>query len=311
MGELKLLRAFRKGAPKHPWLRVGPGSDCAVLEWKPGRDLVYKIDQVVEGTHFVLSGREAATPREIGWKAMAKACSDIAAAGAWPVAATVAVNLRKGTPERVAMELYRGITACCRKYRFALAGGDFATSPQGMSVVVSLVGECPKGKAWTRSGAKPGDYLFVTGPLGGSRAKKHLTFQPRLEAAREIRKRLGNGVHACIDITDGLSRDLHHLCAESRVGAVLFETLLPYSAAARRIARSGRSALDQALSDGEDFELLLAVAPSALAALRKRERLRLPIHVIGRVSRAGRGVIIQRASGGYQRLADIGYEHRT
>jgi len=307
MGELKLLRAFRKGAPQHPWLRVGPGSDCAVLEWNSGRDVVYKIDQVVEGTHFLLKGSGAATPREVGWKAMAKACSDLAAAGAWPVAATVAVNLRKGTPERVAMELYRGITACCRKYKFALAGGDFATSPQGMSVVVSLLGECPKGKAWTRSGAKPGDFLVVTGPLGGSRAKKHLTFQPRLEVARELRRLLDHEVHACIDITDGLSRDLHHLCEESRIGAALLEDAIPYSATAKR----SKSPLKHALRDGEDFELLLAISEEGAKRLARRwKHERGELWPIGRVARAKEGTTLVRSNGVRERLSDVGYEHQ-
>ena len=304
MGELKLLRAFRQGAPKHPWLRVGPGSDCAVLKWHSKRDVVYKIDQVVEGTHFLLKGPEAATPRQIGWKAMAKACSDIAAAGAWPVAATVAVNLRKGTPERVAMGLYRGITDCCRKYKFALAGGDFATSPQGMSVVVSVLGECPTGKAWTRSGARPGDFLVVTGPLGGSRAKKHLAFQPRLEVARELRRLLGAHVHACIDITDGLSRDLHHLCEESRVGAVLLEESIPYSAAAQRAGKP----LQRALQDGEDFELLLAISREGAKRLAQRWKFSV-LYPMGIVTRASDGTSILRTSGKRESLADIGYEH--
>src|SRR5208337_3341747 len=113
MGELSLIKQFRAGAPAHPWVAVGPGQDCAILRWPPDRDLAFKIDQLVEGAHFMLHGPEAAAPSRIGWKAMAKACSDIAAVGFWPVAATVAVNLRKGTDERLVMEIYGGLTACC------------------------------------------------------------------------------------------------------------------------------------------------------------------------------------------------------
>ena len=106
MGELSLIEKFRAGAPQHPAIIVGPGSDCAVLNWPSSTDLLFKIDQVVEGTHFLLSGPEAATPRQVGWKAMAKTCSDIAAAGGWPIAAMVAMNVRKGTDESVVMGVY-------------------------------------------------------------------------------------------------------------------------------------------------------------------------------------------------------------
>jgi thiamine-monophosphate kinase len=244
MNELELIKSFRASAPKHPWLLVGPGQDCAVLRWKPDRDIAFKIDQIVEGTHFVLKGPDAAKPKQIGWKAMAKACSDIAATGYWPVAATVAVNLQKGSAAKLPLQLYAGLCACCKRYGFALAGGDISVSRNGLSVIVSLLGEGPKGKAWLRRGAKAGDVLLVTGTLGGSRGGRLLNFHPRLEEARAIRALIPDGVHACIDLTDGLSRDLHHLCEESNVGAELLEANIPFSPEALRSERSGkRSAL--------------------------------------------------------------------
>jgi thiamine-monophosphate kinase len=305
MGERALIRTFRKHAPTHPWLTIGPGQDCAALRWDGRRELVFKIDQVQEGTHFLLKGKERATPYQVGWKAMAKTCSDIAAAGCWPVAAMVAVNLKKGTDEKIALELYRGITACCRKYRFALAGGDLSASKNGLSVVVSLIGEGPRGAAWTRAGAKPGDLLYVTGTLGGSRAHKHLDFAPRLDEARAIRAALGKNVHACIDITDGLSRDLHHLCEESGVGAVIWERLVPLSAAARRDAHP----FARALSDGEDFELLLAVSPRARAKM-ERLKLRCGMTLIGCVARGTSAHVYTREKR-FVKLSDVGYEHGT
>lgn len=305
MSELSLIKKFRKHAPTHPWLRIGPGQDCAALTWEGSRELVYKIDQVQEGTHFLLRGKEAATPYQVGWKAMAKTCSDIAAAGAWPVAAMVAVNLKKGSDPKLAMELYGGITACCKKYKFALAGGDLATSANGLSVVVSLTGECPKAGMWTRSGGRPGDILFVTGALGGSRAKKHLDFQPRLDESKRIRAAAGSGVHACIDITDGLSRDLHHLCEESGVAALLWENLVPLS----REARADKKPFERALRDGEDFELLLAVSPAAAKKLQKL-KLRCGLTPIGFLAR-GAGISVFTREREFKRLADVGYEHRT
>ena len=310
MGELDLIRKFRAHAPTHPSVIVGPGQDCAILRWPAKQDLAFKIDQIVEGTHFLRSGPEAATAKQIGWKAMAKACSDIAATGYWPVAATVAVNLAKGTPPKVPLDLYAGICACCKRYGFALAGGDISVSKNKLSVVVSLLGSGPKNGAWLRRGAQPGDLLLVTGTLGGSRGGKHLTFDPRLDEARAIRKIIPEGVHACIDITDGLSRDLHHICEESRCGAEVFETEIPYSRAALNAAKSSRrSALARVLSDGEDFELLMAVEPRAAARVLKRWKLKTHLSVIGRILPAKSGCKLVREDGTKHALADIGYEH--
>ena len=305
MSELSLIRRFRRSAPAHRYVIVGPGQDCAILRWPPGRELAFKIDQIVEGTHFVLKGPEAATPRQVGWKAMAKACSDIAAAGCWPVAATVAVNLSRGCGDRLALELHRGIAACCKRYRFALAGGDISVSKNRLSVAVSLLGEGParkSGKAWTRAGAMPGDILFVTGTLGGSRGGKHLDFKPRLDEARAIRSIVPTGVHACIDITDGLSRDLFHLCEESGCGAEIVESAVPLSADAT---------FNQALHDGEDFELLLAVAPSAAKKLKRQWKLTTPLTRIGRILPRRAGCRLVRADGSTGPLPNVGYEHRT
>jgi thiamine-monophosphate kinase len=312
MGELSLIAKFRASAPGHPWLLAGPGHDCAVLRWNARRDLAYKIDQVVEGTHFVLSGSGAASPRQVGWKALAKACSDIAAAGCWHVAAAVAINLQKGSDEKLALEIYKGICDCCRRFSFALAGGDMAVSRNKLSLVVSMLGEGPRSGAWLRRGARPGDDLLVTGTLGGSLTGKHLAFTPRLKEARRMRQIIPKGVHACIDITDGLSRDLHHLCSESRCGAVIFQEQLPFSRAALSIQkRTGRSALAQVLSDGEDFELLLAVEPHAAVKLFKEWDLPVPLTHIGVIQPLKKSCVLIDRAGNACSLRDVGYEHNT
>lgn len=310
MGELSLIKKFRAEAPTHPWIVVGPGHDCAVVRWPADRDQAFKIDQVVEGTHFVLSGSGSATPRQVGWKAMAKTCSDIAATGFWPVAAIVAVNLRRGSDEKIALELYEGLVDCCRKFSFGLAGGDIAVSDNGLSVIVSLLGEGPKGGAWLRSGAKPGDWLLVTGTLGDSvRSGRHLTFSPRLEEARKIRDICGSGVHACIDITDGLSRDLHHLCNESDTGAELFAEKIPCSAISRNNMQ-GALCIEHALSDGEDFELLMSVEPQAAKQLLNVWSGPVGLTHIGIVLPRSQGLSL--LSGGIRTpLPDKGYEHRA
>lgn len=309
MGELSLLQKFRAESPAHPWIVVGPGQDCAIVRWPADRDQAFKIDQVVEGTHFVLSGPGAATPWQVGWKAMAKACSDIAAAGFWPVAATVAVNLRKGSDEKIALELFEGLSACCRRFSFGLAGGDLATSENGLSVIVSLLGEGPKGGAWLRSGAKPGDALLVTGALGGSvKSGKHLEFTPRLAEARTIRQICGDGVHSCIDITDGLSRDLHHLCDESKCGAILFEDKIPLACVTHKDLQ-GTTCIVDALADGEDFELLMAVEPESAKQLLNVWSSPIALTQVGVIQ--GSGCELLAADGTRKPLPDIGYEHRT
>jgi thiamine-monophosphate kinase len=186
VGELKLIKHFRAHAPRHPWITVGPGQDCAVLNWPAKRELVFKIDQVVEGTHFTLSGPGAATPRQVGWKALAKACSDIAAAGCWPVAAMVAVNLRRGTDKRLALEVFEGLRACCERFRIGLAGGDVSVSKNGLSVAVSLIGEGPKRRAWTRRGARA-RLLRHEGRPGARAARAR-----RARQCRSIRPRRGD-----------------------------------------------------------------------------------------------------------------------
>jgi hypothetical protein len=146
-----------------------------------------------------------------------------------------------------------------QKYDIGLTGGDFSTSENGLSVSVSLLGRCPKGRAWTRGGAKPGDVLLVTGELGGSLASgKHWSFDPRLNVAKKVRELCPDGVHACIDITDGLSRDLWHICHESKCGARIVEMQIPLSP---------NETFQHALQDGEDFELLLAVEPASAPAI--------------------------------------------
>jgi len=310
MGELSLIQKFRAEAPAHPWIVVGPGHDCAVVRWPTDRDQAFKIDQVVEGTHFVLSGPGAATPWQVGWKAMAKTCSDIAACGFWPVAATVAVNLRRGGDEKIALELYEGLVACCRKFSIGLAGGDIAVSDNGLGVTVSLLGEGPKNGAWLRSGAKPSDWLLVTGSLGDSlRSGKHLEFTPRLEEARTIRQICGDGVHACIDITDGLSRDLHHLCNESDTGADVYAEKIP-SAVISRNNMQDALCIEHALSDGEDFELLLSVDPVAAKQLLNVWSSPVTLTQIGVVQPRDRGCNLVLGNN-VTPMPDKGYEHRT
>ncbi len=318
MSERALIRKFRAMAPGHPWLRVGPGDDCAILDWNPGRGLAFKIDQVVEGTHFLLKGEKAATAREVGWKAMAKTCSDLAATGYWPVAAMVSAAIPRNFTDEWVLELNQGLLDCCQRYAFAIAGGDIATGDCPLLISVSLLGEGPKGSddvdgPWLRSGAEEGDSLLVTGTLGGSLwNKRHIDFIPRLHEAHCIREMAPSGIHACIDISDGLARDLGHLCDESHCGVVLEETALPIHRDAFEAAKvSGKSPLEHVLSDGEDFELLLAVEPRVAQQLMVSWKHETPLRKIGRVVAFNQGRSILYGTGQQAELPDCGFEHLT
>lgn len=342
MPELSLLKYFRRHAPRHPWLSVGPGQDCAVLRWPANQPVVFKIDQLVEGVHFCSSGPQAATPRQIGWKAVAKTFSDAAAAGCMPIAIEVSLALPADHSEKFIKEIYAGLTACCRKFGAALAGGDLSASPAGVALstamlaVVPQSGRPPKGiktnenalSPWLRRGGRPGDVLFVTGSLGGSLTGKHLRFMPRINEASILREILGSAIHACIDVTDGLSRDLRHLCRESGCGAEIELVRLPISRAAQRSAAyaplltdmrdGGRTRakktlfpvpLLRALGDGEDFELLFAVAPEAAQRLERDWRHKTPVTRIGKLTVSRTGCSLLLPEGKTTNLPDIGYEH--
>jgi thiamine-monophosphate kinase len=214
-----------------------------------------------------------------------------------------------------AREIQAGLIACCRRFRFGLAGGDFSSGGAGVCVSVSLLGQGPaagaSGGPWLRSGAEAGDQLLVTGALGGSRGRKHLEFMPRLEEARRIRELAGAAVHAAIDLTDGLARDVIHMCQESLCGVELTEEALPVSELLRGPDRTSRSVLRRMLGDGEDFELLLALEAQAADRLLAAWDHPTPLTRIGRITPPAAGMTIRHRDGRSGELPDIGYEHLT
>ncbi len=237
---------------------AGIGDDTAVLR-SGKKDLLLTTDMLLEGRHFLL---KKATPFEIGWKAMAVNLSDIAAMGGTPVAAVVSLGAPASTTVKFLEEVYRGLRAAASRFGARIVGGDTNKSER-LTLAVTLLGEAKKGKAVLRSGAKPGDWVFVTGSLGGSYAsKKHLRFIPRLKEARWLAKNFR--LSAMMDLSDGLASDIHRIAEESGVGAVLNESTLPLS--------KGVRSAQQALTDGEDFELLFTLSPAGASRLLKRKR---------------------------------------
>src|SRR5262249_28267856 len=212
-------------------------------------------DMLLEGSCFLL---DEAGPRGVGRKAMAVNLSDIAAMAGQPVAAVVSVGLPRKGGMKLAEELYLGLREVADAFDTAVAGGDTNSWDGPLVLSVTLLGETTERGPVTRAGARPGDWLLVTGPLGGSILGHHLDFTPRVREALALHA--AAPLHALIDVSDGLAADVGHICAESRCGAVLRAESIPVSAAARSLD-DGRSPLEHALADGEDFELVCAVAP--------------------------------------------------
>lgn len=255
MGEFDYIAWLRQRTPDSRHVLVGPGDDCAVLS----SGQLVTTDMLLEGSHFVLAEHG---PRRVGRKAMAVNLSDIAAMGGRPLAAFVSVGLPRGkdpagslrSPEGLAEELYLGMREMADVFDTSIAGGDTNTWTGGLVVCVMLIGEPGPQGPILRRGAKPGDWLLVTGPLGGSILGKHLDFMPRVKEGLELQHHAS--IHAMIDISDGLAADAFHLCEESGCGLTLFAERIPISAAARTM----KTPLEHALSDGEDFELAFAVS---------------------------------------------------
>lgn len=265
-GEFEYIAWLRARTPTDARVLIGPGDDCAALAPSPV-PLLVTTDMLMDGTDFIL---EEVGPRRAGRKAMAANLSDIAAMAGIPTAAVVSVALPgnppppppslKGGVGQFAQELYLGLRDVADAFAVTLVGGDTNSWDGKLAISVTALGEATRRGAVTRAGAKPGDWLFVTGPLGGSILGHHLDFTPRVREALALHDTVN--LHAMIDISDGLAADVNHIREESNCGAVLFADAIPVADAARELSRtSGRSPLQHALGDGEDFELVFAVAP--------------------------------------------------
>ena len=245
-------RAFHPTRPQG--VRHGIGHDCAVLALPSrGSDLVLKTDAVVEGVHFL---RSTPAPR-VGRKALARALSDLAAAGATPRAALITAGCPDKTSAARLQSIYRGLAQTARRWGVAVVGGETVRTRQ-LLVSVSLLGTVPRGQSPHRGGARPGHLLFVTGTLGGSWPHRHLTFSPRLpEGQWLVRKKIPS---AMMDLSDGLGADLPRLARMSGIGFRLDPKKLPLAPGATT---------RQAATRGEDYELLFTVPENKAARLRK------------------------------------------
>jgi thiamine-monophosphate kinase len=283
VGEDDLVARLTRGLPLGPDVVVGPGDDCAVLRVPGARRLwqLLKTDVVVEGVHFTA----ATPPAAVGWKAAARAVSDIAAMGGRPTHAVVTAVAPGDTPASWMGAAYRGLVRCAKRYGFSLVGGETSGAPAGGARLlnVAMLGEVERRHCVRRSGARVGDVLLVTGKLGGSLASgRHLRFQPRVAETGWLVRHFRPT--AMMDLSDGLGRDLPRLAAASGVGWEIDTRLLPL--------HRGCSA-SHALLDGEDFELLFTLPKRrvrSLLAAWKQAFPTLPLTPIGSVARPGREV---------------------
>jgi len=288
LGEDAVVAALLRGLPSGRDVIRGPGDDCAVIGTPRGKLWqLLKADCVIESIHF----RPGEDAPKIGWKALARAVSDIAAMGGRPMHALVTLAISPDEDLKRATGVYAGLKKCAEKYGIAIVGGETARSPGPMFISVMLSGEVERRLCVFRSGGKPGDHLFVTGRLGGSLAGRHLTFEPRVEEARWLTRRLQ--LHAMMDLSDGLGADLPRLALASECGYRVDEAALPLTA--------GCTA-SQALSDGEDYELLFALPPREADKLRilwPRKFPALPLTEIGELTEPAPG----------KRTIPHGYDH--
>ncbi len=308
------LRAMLEGG--HEGVVQGVGDDAAVISDGAGGLWAYSADAVVEGVHF----DPAYTPwHSLGYKALAVNISDLASMGGGAPSFALAVLGLRGDAEIEALEeVYRGLMDCGGEYGCAVVGGDIVRSPAGLFISVSLIGRIPGGRYLSRGAARPGQEVLVTGTLGDSSlglrwlmgggdtgnacARRHLYPRPRLE---EGRRALQEGASAAIDVSDGLLRDLGHICEESGVGVEVFMEEIPISGDAEAAAREmGVDARRAALFGGEDYELILVAEAEAARSLRDG----LGLKAVGRTCEGG-GVRVLDGAGGEVDVGGMGYEH--
>ncbi|MSR64791.1 MAG: thiamine-monophosphate kinase [Verrucomicrobiae bacterium] len=309
LGEFGLIQRIARNVSRDPGVHAGIGDDCAVLPTgNPERFLLVTTDPVIEGTHFDLN----AAPYQIGWKAMARNLSDIAACGGQPRWAVVSAGLRADMTTEFVDEMYRGMNAAATQFGAHIVGGDTTRVTGKFFLAVTMLGEVERSHLKLRSTARPGDSILVTGTLGGSIAGRHLEFTPRVREARWLVERFP--IHALIDLSDGLAGDLFHILEQSDVGARIVAPRIPVSETARHLESEGErehSSLDMALYDGEDFELLFTIPSRHVEELLVEwpKHFQLPLQSIGTIAEGPVRLILVDEHGEEVNLPPKGYDH--
>ena len=300
-----------------PAIIAGIGDDCAVLRLPPGRESLVTTDFSLEGIHF---RRDWEPPESVGQRCLARGLSDIAAMGGDPVAAFLSLALPRNLPQAWVGKFLRGLIGLAGRIGVTLAGGDTAESPNGILADIVVVGTVPRGKAILRSGARPGDRIYVSGELGGSAAAlqqmksrqmkkkpkrelnpaeypRHFFPEPRIELGRILREQ--GLASAMIDTSDGLSTDLSHICEESGVGAEVEAEAIPRARVGKPLHQVD---LELALHGGEDYELLFTVGPRVRVPARFQS---IPLTRIGVMRRGHPGTVYLCG----KPLGALGFDH--
>lgn len=305
--EEELLAWLRNRIPAHRRVRIGPGDDAALVDWPSGPGMIATVDMLMDGVDFELANIDA---RRAGRKALAVNLSDLAAMAATPWAALVALALPQRGGLALAQQLYEGLLPLADEFDLPIAGGDVNSWDGPLVISVTAVGRVGPHGPLTRSGAQPGDAILVTGQLGGSILGRHLDFTPRVREAALLFERYE--LHAGIDISDGFALDLSRLALASGRGAVVQLAAVPIAPAAQQLAAqnpTGASALEHALADGEDFELLFAAAPPVAERMMREQPLPVPLHVVGHFT-AEPGLWQADENGQRRPLEPRGWQHR-
>jgi len=327
LGEADIIQFIQEKGPSRlpSHLKKGIGDDCAVLKTDGDRPLLVTTDTLVEGIHFT---NQTLSPKALGWKALAVNVSDISAMGGTPHTAFLSLGIKPETNVSFIESFMAGFQAISDKTGIVLAGGDTVESPSFLVITVTLLGDCLPEHVVYRCGAREGDDLWVTGTLGNAAAGLFLLqnkqvaqsseFKSQIRAHQkpmpplEVGKALGESglVHAMIDISDGIAKDLAHICEQSGVGAVLQAAEIPISPRVMKLAAEmGKNPLDWALHGGEDYELLFAASPAdrqKIISLTAKVS-NIPATRIGKAIRQ-QGIWLETAKG-RDRLGPGGYFH--
>jgi thiamine-monophosphate kinase len=286
VGEDRLLAQILPRLPRGRKVIAGAGDDCAVVDLDgQGKLSLLKTDCVVAGVHFSAK----ADAESVGWKAMARTLSDFAAMSGVPQFALVTLIAPRVTKVAWVKKLYRGLNKAAQKFGVTIVGGETSSTRGPVVVSVSAIGFVEKNRCVSRAGGRVGDALFVTGRLGASIRGRHLRFIPRITESRWLTKNFS--IHAMMDLSDGLGADLPRMARASKVGFRIEMKRLPLAPGAK---------INNAVSDGEDYELLFAISPRHRTRLEKSWRKEFPrvaLTFIGRFSQTS--TRNSQLSGGY------------
>lgn len=305
--ERDLVRWICSRLPANRRLIVGAGDDAAILHLTENANVVATTDMLMDGVDFELGRHDS---DRIGRKSLAVNLSDVAAMAAVPIGALISVALPRQGGEALARRLIEGMLSLAEEFDCPIAGGDTNSWDGPLVISVTALGEVPPERRWLRGGAQPGDAILVTGQFGGSILGHQFDFTPRVREALWLAEHAT--IHAAMDVSDGLSLDLSRICEASGCGAVIDLDKVPIAPAAEQFAqqrRDGSTALDHALSDGEDFELILAVPPDEATQLIANQPLTTPLTQIGQFI-AETGLFARLPDDKQRPLTPRGFEHR-